>query len=74
MEEKTIIQHNLNPDNATKQGFKYIRNIIFDPEAPEIANREIIKMVKSGRYQLGQGLTDAPELFCGLYKKIDDKH
>jgi isopentenyldiphosphate isomerase len=74
IDSKTIINYKLSPKNSEKLGFKYIRNIIFDPEAPEIANREIIKMVKSGRYQLGQGLTDAPELFCGLYKKIDDKH
>jgi len=73
IDPKTIINHSFNPKNSEKLGFKYVRNIIFDPEAPKIANREITKMVKSGEYQLGQGLTDAPKLFCGLYKKINDK-
>ena len=69
-EIKIVVDKKLTLENAKKNGYEYVRNIIYDPEAPKEANKEITDLVKSGNYKLGVGMTEFPDLFVGLYKKL----
>lgn len=66
-----VVNEQINPSNCDQQGFEWIQDIIFDPEAPEIANRDILEMLESGKYILGLPAINAREsCFVGLYRKI----
>lgn len=68
--KKILIDEKLTPKNAQESGYEYVRNIVYDPSAPKETNKEIKDLIKNKGYKLGKGLTDAPDLFCGWYKKI----
>lgn len=64
------IKSDLNPSNCDQQGYVWFQDVIFDPEAPEIANRDILEILETGDYALGLPAINARDNnFVGLYKK-----
>lgn len=59
--------------NCKEKGYEWIKDIIFDPEAPEIANKDIFSLIQKG-YKLGiPASKSAGDVFVGLYKPVKQK-
>lgn len=63
------VDEKMTPQNASKLDFIWVKDTIFSPSAPALA-QEIIKLVNQG-YRLGQpSANSASKVFVGLYKKV----
>ena len=45
---RIIIDETLTPENANNRHLAWLRDAIYDPEAPEPANKDFIEMQKNG--------------------------
>lgn len=63
------IDKNLTFQNAGEKGYQWVKDTIFSPSAPALA-QEITNLVNQG-YRLGQpSANSASKVFVGLYKKV----
>lgn len=64
------VDHSLTPENCNEKGYEWVRDIIFDPEAPDIANKDVLALLRKG-HKLGMSASGgANDIFVGLYKPI----
>ena len=68
---KIQVDKNLNPENCQALGFKWQYDTIYDPEAPQTANKEFIELLNQG-WKLGKSASRELEKNggIGLYKPI----
>lgn len=66
---KIIIDENLTPENCNSKGFEWRRGSLYDPQAPELANKEFVELIKKG-WKLGEPASKKLKLNggVGLYK------
>ena len=66
-----FVDMTLNPANAGERGLVWTSDGIMDPEAPRLANRDIIEMEKNG-YKFGEpaNVNTIENKFVGVYKPI----
>lgn len=63
------VDHSLTPENCKEKGYEWTGDTIFDPEAPEIVNKEILVLLQKG-YKMGMSASrGASDIFVGLYKR-----
>lgn len=62
--------YSLTPENCKEKGHEWIKDIIFDPEAPEITNKDIFTFLQKG-YKLGiPASRNVDNNLVGLYQPI----
>ena len=67
------IDYSLSPENCKEKGYEWTGDTIFDPEAPEIANKDVLALLQKG-YKLGMPASrGANDIFVGLYKPAKQK-
>jgi len=67
------IDYSLSPENCKEKGYEWTGDTIFDPEAPEIANKDVLALLQKG-YKLGMPASrGASDIFVGLYKPVKQK-
>jgi hypothetical protein len=69
--DKIQVNKNLNPENCQVLGFKWQYDTIYDPEAPQEANKEFTELLNQG-WELGKSASRELEKNggVGLYKPI----
>lgn len=67
---KIKIREDITPENAKSLGLIWIQDVIYDEEASPKAMEDIVRMVKSGKYELGlcASIGYVSNMY-GLYKK-----
>ena len=67
------IDYSLSPENCKERGYEWTGDTIFDREAPEIANEDVLALLQKG-YKLGMPASrGANDIFVGLYKPAKQK-
>lgn len=69
---KVFVDRSLTPENAKERGLEWQQDSIYDPEAPEIANKMMENSVSRGEFFLGSPATPGGEInnIVGVYRKI----
>ena len=64
--------HNeITPENTDKYGFIWVQDIIYDIDAQYEVMTDLVKMVNSGEYILGNPASlKNSDVYSGLYKKL----
>ncbi len=72
---KITVNTDITPENAGEFGLIWDQDYIYDPEAPEIANRGIKEEVGQGEIVLGSCATPEGESMnmVGIYVKVPKK-
>ncbi len=70
MKEEIEIDMTLTPENAVERDLEWVKDIIVDREAPDVANQEIVELIKTGNLLGMPAGSNTENNVFGLYRKI----
>ena len=70
MKEEIEIDKTLTPENAVERDLEWVKDIIVDREAPDVANQEIVELIKAGNLLGMPAGSNSENNVFGLYRKI----